>query len=270
MSWIIGYGSLVWRPAFAHEETAPARLTGWTRRFWQGSPDHRGTPENPGRVATVLRDPEVTIGVRVYRIRPNALPAIRAALDVRERAGYALETVQVELADGRKVTGELYAAAPGNPSWLGPAPVPEIAATIRTRHGPSGSNLEYVQELARALAHQGTPDAHVNALLAFASPFGEATDPAEQAVRRYLGDAIGTRVVVLGDTSTARETAARLASWGAVAHHVTKGQVGAVGPIDLIIDAGAERELAAWAESFDAPVLTPPLAPTPTGGHERS
>ena len=145
-----------------------------------------------------------------------------------------------------------------------------MAATIRTRHGPSGSNLEYVQQLARSLAQQGTPDPHVNALLSLASPFGEASDPAEQAVRRYLGDPLGTRVVVLGDTGVARQAATRLSSWGATTQHVSRGVVEPRGPIDLILDAGADQHLSAWAETFDAPVFTPLLAPSPPGGHERS
>ena len=47
--WIFGYGSLIWRPDFAFEESRIAVLMGWRRAFTQGSPDHRGTPRAPGR-----------------------------------------------------------------------------------------------------------------------------------------------------------------------------------------------------------------------------
>ena len=44
---VFGYGSLLWRPDFSHQERVVACLRGMSRRFWQGSPDHRGPTAMP-------------------------------------------------------------------------------------------------------------------------------------------------------------------------------------------------------------------------------
>lgn len=52
--WVIGYGSLIFKPPPLYLFRVTGTLKGFIRRFWQLSSDHRGTPENPGRVATLV------------------------------------------------------------------------------------------------------------------------------------------------------------------------------------------------------------------------
>ena len=164
--WIFGYGSLVWRPAFEFVETRPAWIQGWERRFWQGSTDHRGIPGAPGRVVTLVAEAGRRCWGRAYRVESESEGFVMAELDRRERGGYRREEVEVHLGGEaeRSVCGLLYRAVPGNPNYLGDCPLPEVAAQVRRARGPSGSNLEYVRELAAALRDLGVRDDPVFAL----------------------------------------------------------------------------------------------------------
>jgi cation transport regulator ChaC len=164
--WIFGYGSLVWRPAFAHHERRPARVRGFARRFWQGSTDHRGVPGAPGRVVTLVPDPAAhCVGV-AYRVDAGEASEILSGLDHRERGGYVRHEVGLELeAPRERVEGALvYVATERNPNYLGPAPLEAIAAQVRGARGPSGPNDEYVLSLAAALRALEAEDPHVFAL----------------------------------------------------------------------------------------------------------
>ncbi len=166
--WLFGYGSLIWKADFDYLERRPAAITGWARRFWQGSHDHRGTPDAPGRVATLIRAEGAVCHGMAYRITPEVL----APLDVREKNGYLREKVTLTFldevgnpdADQAPSEGLIYLASEDNPAFLGDAPLADIAQQIAQAHGPSGPNSAYLLNLAQALRELGTEDAHIFAL----------------------------------------------------------------------------------------------------------
>lgn len=164
-TWIFGYGSLVWRPAFPFEERRAGFIQGWTRRFWQGSTDHRGVPGAPGRVVTLVPEAGASCWGIAYRVAAADRERVLSKLDHREKGGYARHEVDVHAA-GARIAALVYVATGDNPNYLGPAPLSEIAAQVLRSRGPSGPNPEYVLRLAEALRGIGADDSHVFELAA--------------------------------------------------------------------------------------------------------
>jgi len=148
--WLFGYGSLIYKADFPHIERRRASIRGWARRFWQGSHDHRGTPKAPGRVVTLIAEPEATCIGMAYLVSPETF----ASLDVREKNGYLRLATELTLDDGRHA----------NAAFLGDASEREIALHVSRSHGPSGANRDYVLHLANALRQLGADDPHVFAI----------------------------------------------------------------------------------------------------------
>lgn len=169
--WIFGYGSLIWRPDFPFAEQAPAYIEGFQRRFWQASPDHRGTPEAPGRVVTLLKAAGQRCWGRAYRVASEGSDEILQALDHRERAGYQRVRTALHVQGAGIVDDVLvYVADASNPNFMGALEDETIASVARVAHGPSGSNLEYVLRLAEALDEMGINDPHVSAVARLLRP----------------------------------------------------------------------------------------------------
>jgi cation transport protein ChaC len=158
--WLFGYGSLIFKADFPYLARRPASIAGWSRRFWQGSHDHRGTPAAPGRVVTLVPDPDAVCHGMAYLVTPQEF----AHLDHREKNGYLRLATAIAFEDGSAGEGIVYIATRDNAAWLGPADEDAIARQIAAARGPSGANADYLVELAAALRALGKPDPHVFAL----------------------------------------------------------------------------------------------------------
>ena len=155
--WLFGYGSLIYKVDFPYIERRPASIRHWARRFWQGSHDHRGTPEAPGRVVTLVSQPDAVCIGMAYLITP----AVFTQLDLREKNGYLRLTTEIDLGEGEQAEGLVYIATAENAAFLGPAPEAEIARHIAASSGPSGANRDYLLQLAAALRELDAHDGHV-------------------------------------------------------------------------------------------------------------
>lgn len=163
-TWVFGYGSLIWNPGFSYRESVRATLLGWQLRFWQASTDHRGTPEYPGRVATLVPHPEGRVWGRAYALEGDP-QEILAYLDHREKGGYRRVHFTVESECGRRLQALTYLGAEDNPSFVGPECELHTAEVIRRAVGPSGANIEYLKKLHKCLLEFDVVEPHVRTLL---------------------------------------------------------------------------------------------------------
>ncbi len=158
--WLFGYGSLIFKADFPWQQRRSASIMHWQRRFWQGSHDHRGTPEKPGRVVTLVPQQDARCVGMAYLISP----AVFEQLDYREKNGYYRFVAELQFDDTSRAEGLVYIATEDNPAYLGPASEADIARHISHAVGPSGRNVDYLLQLAAALRQLTADDAHVYAI----------------------------------------------------------------------------------------------------------
>ncbi|MFT5593756.1 MAG: cation transport protein ChaC [Oceanicoccus sp.] len=160
--WLFGYGSLIYKVDFPYLEKSPAYILGWQRRFWQGSHDHRGTPDNPGRVVTLIAQENCRCDGMAYRVTAEEF----IHLDHREKNGYLRHEVPLALVNeaGQIIQkrGLIYIADENNSAYLGEDSEKAIAEHIANCCGPSGENSEYLILLDEALNELGVKDEHIS------------------------------------------------------------------------------------------------------------
>ncbi|KAF1981448.1 ChaC-domain-containing protein [Aulographum hederae CBS 113979] len=189
--WLFGYGSLVWKPPPHYDEILPGYIKGYVRRFWQASEDHRGTPEAPGRVVTLIDEAHwktlsddyhtlttSTVWGAAYHIPSSHAAEVRSYLDIREINGYSIQYTPFypsstsysssvpsaspslaspsnsnpsSISNQSPLKCMVYIGLPCNPQFLGPQPPQQLAAHILKSKGPSGENKEYLYMLGQAL-----------------------------------------------------------------------------------------------------------------------
>ncbi|KAK3383853.1 ChaC-like protein-domain-containing protein [Lasiosphaeria ovina] len=176
--WLFGYGSLIWKPPPHFDRRIPGWVTGYVRRFWQASEDHRGTPEAPGRVVTLIERPywetltdhhdsapDRVWGV-AYRILPDRVAEVKEYLDIREINGYSIHYTPFHPASelhphpavspqatqpGAPIQALVYIGTPDNDQFVGPQDPQQLAEHIYLSEGPSGQNRDYLWGLEKAL-----------------------------------------------------------------------------------------------------------------------
>ncbi|OAX34937.1 ChaC-like protein [Rhizopogon vinicolor AM-OR11-026] len=156
---VFGYGSLIFKPPPHVQSQISGFLKGYVRRFAQKSHDHRGTPENPGRVVTLIHKedwdrfsqsdafPNEDI---VWGIAYTIDPAYEA------EDGYTMEILDVYTIENG--IEKCYVGRPDNPSFIGSEPLDDLAQRIW-----ASEYLYYLATAVRELAPTSY-DSHLFAL----------------------------------------------------------------------------------------------------------
>jgi len=176
-------------------------IEGYKRRFWLASTDHRGVPESPGRVCTLIasEDSKEKVWGVAYEVPTD--DKTQNDLDYREKGGYtrhatifhrtsSTETTNTDsdvCVGGAIPSPECHSISLQNESlnapsdipasipvvvfiassdveeYLGPQSLESIADVISNSVGPSGKNSDYLLNLAEAARtlFPGVDDAHL-------------------------------------------------------------------------------------------------------------
>ena len=163
--WVFGYGSLMWRPGFAHEEVQPALLRGYHRAFCVYSVHHRGTRARPGLVLGLDRGGSCR--GRAYRVAASDADDVIAYLDAREQvtAVYLRRRVTIEIA-GARIPAVTYVADRAHRQYAAKLPLRRAAEIILKGHGIAGDNPDYLENTVAHLDELGINDGPLHELLA--------------------------------------------------------------------------------------------------------
>ena len=148
--WVFGYGSLMWRPDFDFDESAPARIYGFSRDLCLWSVEHRGTSDKPGLVFGLAGGGSCC--GRAFRVRPGNREAVLDYLWQREmvRRAYIPTLVRIHM-DGAVRPGLAFVVDSRHPQYVRNLDDKEIASILEQGRGQSGHNRDYFLDCLKKL-----------------------------------------------------------------------------------------------------------------------
>ncbi|WP_378948250.1 gamma-glutamylcyclotransferase [Mesorhizobium sp. ANAO-SY3R2] len=156
--WVFGYGSLMWRPGFAHVETRRARLMGFRRSLCIRSWVHRGTEQRPGLVLGLDRGGSC-VGL-AFRVPGDLRDEVLAYLRERELVTnvYLERALRIRLDDGNVAEAICYIADRNHRQYAGNLDAAHAAEIVSGAAGQSGRNEDYVASTVEHLRALGIRD----------------------------------------------------------------------------------------------------------------
>ncbi len=163
--WLFAYGSLIWKPAFDHEEERAVTAHGWRRSFCLDMRRWRATEDQPGLMMALVRGGSCR-GV-AYRLPDGDDEAQMIRLLEREvpYTEFLPWTRWLTLRDGAERIRALtfYAMTPSAENFI-TLPIAEQATRIARAAGHAGSNAAYLHNTVVHLDERGIRDSYLHLL----------------------------------------------------------------------------------------------------------
>ena len=163
MTWVFGYGSLMWNAGFACCERRPAVLRGYHRAYMMYSTRNRGTPESPGMVLSLAPGGQC-VGLAMC-IQPGCEADALAYLDKREGESRANRRVLMPVQDYEEPRAPIrhawaYLPILSYSNYIWGVPVERQAELVARGCGKTGTSFDYLrlvlEELARLRVSEPT------------------------------------------------------------------------------------------------------------------
>ena len=153
---VFAYGSLLWKPGFAVQESAAAKIYGYSRRLAIRSTHYRGTEKKPGLVFGLDAGGSCCgVVLRAKAGKTRVLPPLFR----REMFANAYKPVflRAQCLDGGEIKNVLTFAVrrAGNPRYAPPMDLRAAAKIIRAAKGEGGENAEYILNTHAELKRRG-------------------------------------------------------------------------------------------------------------------
>ena len=163
--WVFGYGSLMWRPDFAHAELCDARLYGFHRAPCIYSFHHRGTEQNPGLVMGL--DWGGSCKGRALRVASKDAAGVLDYLHEREMISgvYVPSLRPVHMADGSVKQALCFVVEHDHVQYAGALAFDRQVELIRKGVGPSGKCIDYFSATVDHLDELGIKDGLLHELV---------------------------------------------------------------------------------------------------------
>ena len=159
--WVLGYGSLIWNPAFDHTARANARIWGYHRSFCIRTPLGRGSPDYNGLVLAL--DAGGSCNGLAFRLPARRMREELSVVWAREMAiADSYHAVWVRAAtDKGPINAVTFAVNRASPRYAGRLPERELVTRLANASGYLGSCAEYLENTVAHMRECGIRDSHL-------------------------------------------------------------------------------------------------------------